>query len=99
MYEKRSGHETPPKVLFATASRLDLATVKMQGLKPVPERHHVLFESQSEAAEKGAAAGEEVVILVPALEMHKAGHKFYRSEGNAWLVESVPSDYIFLPGW
>jgi putative RNA 2'-phosphotransferase len=38
-----------------------------------------------------------VVLVVRALQMHRAGFRFYLSESGVWLTERVPPAYLSFP--
>ena len=62
------------------------------------QRHHVHLSPDFATASKvGQRHGSPVVLKIRAEEMHRAGHVFYRSDNNVWLVEQVPTQFIEFP--
>ena len=58
-------------------------------------RHHVhLTESVAVAKAVGSRYGKIVLLEIDADRMHKKGYKFFKTENNVWLVESVPYNFI-----
>lgn len=45
----------------------------------------------------GLRCGEVIVIPIKAKMMHQDGFKFYKSENNVWLTDSVPTKYFDIP--
>ena len=85
---------TPPETLYHGTARRFLASILHSGLV-AGKRHHVHLSLSPDAArEVGRRHGEPVVLRVPAGEMVKAGHAFYRSDNGVWLTDSVPPRYL-----
>ena len=38
--------------------------------------------------------GDKVVLSIAAEKMNKKGYKFYLSENDVWLTDSVPAEFI-----
>jgi len=81
----------PPATLFhGTATRF-LDSILAEGLKP-GSRQHVHLSPDVETARKvGQRHGKPVILTLPALELHDAGRKFYRSENGVWLTDHIPT--------
>ena len=84
----------PPTVLYhGTATRF-LSSIWEKGLIK-KDRHHVHLSADKETAQKvGARHGKPVILLIDALEMHRQGHAFFKSENDVWLTERVPNQFI-----
>ena len=84
----------PPDVLYHGTGHRAVEAIWRDGLRKM-SRHHVHLSRDAEAARKvGARHGRPVVFTVDAAAMHRAGHVFYRSENDVWLVDEVPSAYL-----
>ena len=93
------GHETamPPPVLFHGTAERNLPSIRAQGLIK-GQRHHVhLSLDEKTASAVGQRYGRPVVLRVAAAEMAEAGHTFYVTPNNVWLVAHVPARFITLP--
>jgi putative RNA 2'-phosphotransferase len=86
----------PPAFLYhGTATRF-LKSIREQGLH-AGERNFVhLSPDRATAVQVGARHGKPVVLVVAAELMHQDGHAFYLSEGDIWLTQRVPAEYISL---
>ncbi|CAM5474093.1 RNA 2'-phosphotransferase [Streptomyces abikoensis] len=88
----------PPAVLFHGTVARSVAAIRAEGLRPMA-RHAVHLSADRETAMRvGARRGKPVVLTVDAYGMHRAGHVFRLSENGVWLVESVPAEFLRLPG-
>lgn len=90
--------KVPPQVLFhGTATRF-LEPIWREGLRP-GSRHHVhLSENLGTATEVGRRYGVPAILRVDAQAMHKQGLKFYQAENGVWLTDSVPPQFLVMPG-
>jgi putative RNA 2'-phosphotransferase len=85
--------EPPEYLLHGTATRF-MDSIKQKGLIK-GNRHHVhLSESEAVAKDVGSRYGKVVLLKIRALELYNKGYKFYRTDNNVWLVDSVPYEYI-----
>lgn len=84
----------PPEFLFhGTASRF-VDSVMATGLER-RSRHHVhLTEDIAIGEAVGRRYGKPVILRIAAGRMAEAGHVFFRSANDVWLVEAVPSQFI-----
>lgn len=85
----------PPLVLLHGTVESNLLNIRKEGLKPM-SRHHVHL-SEDEATAKsvgGRRKGKVCVLQVDAAAMYAAGHKFFISDNNVWLVDHVPPAFI-----
>lgn len=84
----------PPKALLHGTAHKNLESIMKNGLDK-RERHHVhLTESKTIAAAVGQRYGKVVLLKIDSETMSNQGFKFYRSENNVWLVDTVPTEYI-----
>ena len=61
------------------------------------QRHAVhLHTSKEIAIAVGQRHGTEALLLIDALAMHAAGHKFQCTENGVWLTDHVPPQFICL---
>ena len=88
----------PPEFLYhGTADRF-LASIMIEGLKPM-SRLYVHLSADVETAEKvGKRHGRPVILKVNSGAMYKDGIKFYRSENGVWLVRNVNPEYLDIQG-
>ncbi len=84
----------PPDVLYHGTGHRAVEAIGREGLRKM-SRHHVHLSRDVETAQKvGARHGRPVVFIVDAAGMHRAGHTFYRSKNDVWLVDEVPPQYL-----
>lgn len=87
----------PPEVLYhGTATRF-LESIRREGLRPGSRTHVHLSGDEATARAVGSRHGSPVVLTVAAGAMHRAGHRFFRSENGVWLTDSVPSEHLRFP--
>lgn len=85
---------TPPDVLFHGTPRRYVASIRAIGLDR-RGRHHVHLSGDPESARRvGARRGDPVVLVVDAAAMVAAGHLFWRTTNEVWLVDHVPAEFI-----
>jgi putative RNA 2'-phosphotransferase len=92
------GYQTaePPEILYHGTVARFLEAIRRDGLHR-GRRHHVhLSADRSTATVVGARRGEAVVLNVRASEMHRSGHRFFRSANGVWLTDAVPAEYIIF---
>lgn len=86
----------PPEFLYHGTPERFVESIRRTGLNK-GERHHVHLSLNPETAIKvGQRRGKPVVLTIASGDMHRAGHVFYRSANNVWLVECVPAEFIQL---
>lgn len=76
------------------ARSIVFSTRSAQGLIRGNRQHVHMSADRETAARVGQRRGRPVVLVVEAGRMHRAGHKFYRSENGVWLTEAVPAEYL-----
>jgi putative RNA 2'-phosphotransferase len=89
--------QTPPEILYhGTASRF-LESIRQGGLSKM-QRHHVHLSAEKVTTlEVGARRGRPVLLVIRARDMQRAGHTFYCSANQVWLVDHVPPQFINFP--
>jgi putative RNA 2'-phosphotransferase len=88
--------QVPPKFLYHGTPERFVESIRATGLNK-GERHHVHLSPGAPTAVKvGRRRGRAVVLKIRSGEMHRAGHIFYRSANNVWLVDLVPPGFIEL---
>jgi putative RNA 2'-phosphotransferase len=86
----------PPELLYHGTVERFLDSIREKGLLR-GNRHHVHLSADREtAARVGQRRGRPVVLVVDSGRMHRAGHRFFRSENGVWLTEAVPADFLRL---
>lgn len=86
----------PPEFLFHGTAERFLPSILLEGLKPM-KRHHVHLSTDIETAGKvGQRHGKPLILRVLSREMAANGHKFYRTDNDVWLTDTVPA--LFLSG-
>jgi putative RNA 2'-phosphotransferase len=89
--------QTPPEFLYHGTPERFIESIRATGLNK-RQRHHVhLSVDPGTASKVGERRGRPVILKIRAGQMHRAGHIFYRSANNVWLVDSVPPDFIDFP--
>ena len=84
----------PPETLYHGTNEGAVSAILTSGLQRM-RRHHVHLSSDTPTAVRvGSRRGKAVILRVQALEMHRAGHLFYRSENGVWLTDQVPPEYL-----
>ncbi len=86
--------ETPPETLYHGTATRNLESIKQKGLLK-QKRQHVHLSGDTETAIKvGMRYGKPVILKIDAGRMSRDGIKFYLSENNVWLCDSVELQYI-----
>ncbi|WP_349264070.1 RNA 2'-phosphotransferase [Longimicrobium sp.] len=88
----------PPEVLFHGTADRNLDSIRAEGLRPGNRTHVHLSADEPTAVAVGRRHGRPVVLHVRAGAMHAAGHAFYRSDNGVWLADTVPAEFIDVPG-
>jgi len=61
-----------------------------------PPQHVHLSADVDTASKVGVRHGKLVILTIPALDMHKAGHTFYQAKNGVWLTDHVPGRALKL---
>jgi putative RNA 2'-phosphotransferase len=89
--------QVPPEFLYHGTPERFVESIHATGLNK-GQRHHVHLSADAATATKvGQRRGRPVVLKIRAGDMHRAGHVFFRSANNVWLVDQVPPQFIDLP--
>ena len=89
--------QVPPELLYHGTPERFVESIRATGLNK-GQRHHVHLSLDEVTASKvGERRGRPVVLKVRAGEMHRAGHVFFLSANNVWLVDHVPTQFIDFP--
>lgn len=84
----------PPDTLFHGTARQFVDAILRDGLSK-RKRHHVhLHADRAVASVVGKRRGEAVILSIDAAAMHDRGHRFFVTENNVWLTDSVPPEFI-----
>ena len=87
----------PPLCLYHGTVERFIESIRESGLLK-KNRHHVHLSAAVETASHvGARRGKAIVLGVRALDMHRAGYRFFLSANGVWLTDHVPVCYIELP--
>lgn len=85
---------TPPEVLYHGTGASSVQAILQDGLTK-QRRHHVHLSRDVETAVKvGARHGRPVVFAIDTRAMTEAGHTFYVSANDVWLVDTVPPGFL-----
>ncbi len=105
MIRARQGHSvdvdlgykpvTPPEVLYHGTSEDVVDSIFDNGIEK-RNRHHVhLSENHETAMAVGKRHGKPCVLSVDCKSMVKDGYEFFKTDNGVWLVDHVPSIYIY----
>lgn len=87
----------PPDILYHGTANQFLRFIVREGIKKMNRTHVHLSDTIYTAEKVGTRHGEVIVIPIKAKMMHQDGFKFYKSENNVWLTDSVPVKYFDIP--
>ncbi len=85
---------TPPDMLYHGTAERFIKSIMETGIRKNSRTHIHLSESLETAVSVGNRYGKPVLLKVDTKRMFTDGYKFYVSENNVWLTESVPTKYI-----
>ncbi len=86
--------EIPKGVLYHGTATQYVDAILASGLNKMSRQYVHLSKDIKTATAVGNRHGKLVMLEIDTAEMIKDGFKFYLSENDVWLVESVPSKYI-----
>ena len=86
----------PPDVLFHGTPNKNVDSILKSGLNKGDRHHCHLSIDEKTAAIVGARRGGFTILNIKAKLMNENGIKFYISENGVYLVDEVPSSYIFI---
>lgn len=84
----------PPKKLYHGTSDKYVNLILDSGLKKQGRQYVHLSENIDTATSVGSRRGKPVILLVNSYKMYKDGYKFFKSENNVWLIDSVSKEYL-----
>jgi putative RNA 2'-phosphotransferase len=105
MIRARQGHSvdvdlgykpvTPPEVLYHGTSEDVVDSIFENGIEK-RSRHHVhLSENHETAMAVGKRHGKPCALTVDCKSMVSDGYEFFKTDNGVWLVDHVPSAYIY----
>ena len=86
----------PPDMLFHGTARRNKIDILKQGIQKMNRQYVHLSDSIDTAYAVGKRYGTPLVFGVRAWQMHKDGYIFYQAENGVWLIDEVPSKYLFV---
>ena len=86
----------PPSVLYHGTSSNSIEGIIAKGIMPGQRLHVHLSGDEETALKVGQRHGKPVALVIHAAEMHKDGHKFFKSANGVWLTAFVPVEYIHI---
>lgn len=89
-YEKRE----PPEILYHGTNEGVVGQILKEGIKPMDRRFVHLSDTTNFATLAGKRKGELVLLEVEAKKAFKEGIEFHYAEGEVWLCEYVPVEFI-----
>ena len=87
----------PPDILYHGTANKSIRFILREGINKMTRTHVHLSDTMHTAEKVGKRHGEVIVIPIKAKLMHQDGFKFYKSENNVWLTDSVPTKYFDIP--
>lgn len=88
--------EKPPELLYHGTPERNREVIEREGLRKM-NRHHVHLSPDIETAQiVGNRRGRCVIFKVRAADLAEAGHVFYRTGNDVWLVDEVPPEFLTL---
>ena len=86
----------PPELLYHGTPEGAVEAIRGEGLKKMARHHVHLSENIGQTLAVGARRGRPVLVTVAAGRMRAAGHVFYKTPNNVWLVDAVPPAYLTI---
>ena len=86
----------PPSILFHGTAEKSVDTILKEGLKKMSRQHVHLSQNIEVATAVGKRHGCVRIFKIHSQKMVKRGYKFYLSENNVWLTDSVPAEFLEL---
>jgi putative RNA 2'-phosphotransferase len=88
----------PPERLFHGTATRSVDAIRAEGLVRQTRQHVPPLAGRRDRRPRRPAPRQAVVLIVRAGQMHRDGHAFYRSDNGVWLTDSVPPEYLEIPG-
>ena len=86
----------PPSILFHGTGMKSVEAILKEGLKKMSRQHVHLSQSIEVATSVGKRHGSVSIFKIHSQKMAERGYKFYLSENNVWLTDSVPVEFLEL---
>lgn len=87
---------TPPNILYHGTATHFIDSIKDKGIIPGTRLYVHLSIDEDTAINVGSRHGEPFVIKINCKQMVEDGYKFYLSNNNVWLTNSVPTKYLIF---
>ena len=84
----------PPEMLYHGTGEKSVASIEVQGLRPMSRLYVHLSPDTETARSVGSRHGKPVIYIVLAGEMYRSGYRFYRSANGVWLTKEVPVRFL-----
>ena len=84
----------PPAQLYHGTAEASLAAIIADGLRPLSRQQVHLSADQQTALKVGSRHGAPTILIVNAVDMHRAGHSFYQADNGVWLTDQVPAEFL-----
>ncbi len=84
----------PPEILYHSVAADELDDVLARGIVPTGRPHVHLARRPEHARSAIREESRPVMLEVRALELHRAGGRFFVSPKGTWLTDAVPSRYF-----
>ena len=89
---------TPPALLYHGTAKQHIDPILKEGLQRRNRQYVHLSTDIATAMKVGQRHGQPVVLLVKSGRMHELGYHFYLSANGVWLTDSVPPQFLEVPG-
>ncbi|MBP3440580.1 MAG: RNA 2'-phosphotransferase [Tidjanibacter sp.] len=87
---------TPPTTLFHGTADKYISRIMVEGLQPRSRAFVHLSKTAAMAREVGARHGLPIVLAIDAEAMCRDGYKFYDTQRDVWLTDTVAPKYITI---
>jgi len=84
----------PPYTLYHGTVAKYMSSIREKGLLKMNRNHVHLSQDIETASIVGQRRGKPIILKINAHKMSLAGFKFFLSENNVWLTETVPTEFI-----
>ncbi len=85
----------PPEMLYHGTARHFLDSILLKGLVPKKRQYVHLSQDQATAFQVGLRRDRQpLVLVINAQSAWQSGLKFYQADGQIWLADSVPAEFI-----
>lgn len=88
---------SPPDLLYHCTNKTNAEKILHQGLKPMGrQRTHLSIDVETAKKVGKRQKGKLEVLTIMATEAHNDGIKFYLSNKDVWMSDTIPTKYIVL---